>query len=42
MSTEQPRDAAQAPSPQGTNGTLLELHGISKRFGPVRALTRST
>jgi ABC-type sugar transport system ATPase subunit len=39
MSTEQPPDFASASSTQSSNGALLELHGISKRFGPVRALT---
>ena len=38
MSTSQAQEAA-LPSVDNASGTLLELRGISKSFGPVRALT---
>jgi len=41
MSTSESPAAEPAPAPSSSNGVpLLELRGVTKRFGPVQALTR--
>jgi ABC-type sugar transport system ATPase subunit len=40
MSTSDSPATEPASSPSSSNGALLELRGVTKRFGPVQALTR--
>ncbi|MFZ0975691.1 MAG: ATP-binding cassette domain-containing protein, partial [Solirubrobacteraceae bacterium] len=41
MSTSDSPATESAPAPSSSNGApLLELRGVTKRFGPVQALTR--